>query len=864
MSLSPGTRVGYYEIRQKIGAGGMGEVFLAQDVRLERSVALKILPEELARDRERMRRFVQEAKAASALNHPNIITIYEIGEGDDAHFIAAEYIEGATLRDYCRGNQLLLSAALDIAIQLASALQAAHAAGIVHRDIKPENVMIRPDGLVKILDFGIAKLISDLGFRNVDSQIPSEDAETLMQPLENNPKSQIPNYKSTSPGMIIGTAAYMSPEQARAKQIDFRSDIFSFGVVLYELIAGRQPFTGESAMDIIGAILHKEAVSLHQTVSEIPSEIERIVGKTLKKDRDERYQTTRDLLIDLKDFRQEREFQNRLRISSAGGSFSAPATLKSDAPADAETQILAAPETAENTASENETANKTARTASSAESLAEGVKKHKSAAFAALVLVVLALTAGAYFAFFRAKPPGSIAVLPFSSVTDTGSDADGDYLSDGLSEKLIDNLSQIGQLKVIARGSSFKYRGENVDIQDAAAKLRVDAILTGRITRRGDNLQISVELINTADNSRLWGDTFKRQMADLQRMPEELTVFISQKMQLNLTAAEKRQTTKQFTNNSEAFNLYLNGVYSRRKTTTEEVKKAIEYQNQAIALDPNFAPAHAELALCYNNLVRIGVFDPKVGTPQAKAAVEKSLALDETLPLAHLTSGMLKEQEFDWVGAEREYRQAFDLNPNLSSAHSAYAGILSYLGRFDEALREIRQAQELDPLQMSLVGYEGILLYEARRYDEALTKALAHVQAAAATPGPYALQHLANIQTAKGQYAEAINNYQKALNIEESPSIQIALGRAFFLAGKRDATVAILEKLKTTEKYVSPTELAILYVALGEREKAFELFEKSYAERDFMLTTLKVEPGYDALRGDPRFQDLLRRVGLTK
>jgi eukaryotic-like serine/threonine-protein kinase len=858
-NLKPDSLLGHYRIVQKLGAGGMGEVFLAEDARLERKAALKILPEEFARDHERMRRFVQEAKAASALNHPNIITIYEIGEAEKTHFIAAEHIAGETLRDHCRGGGPSLASALEIAIQLASALEAAHAAGIVHRDIKPENIMIRPDGLVKILDFGIAKLTDNPGFGIANPGSQNQEAETLMQSSENNPQSQPPNPQSTLPGMIIGTAAYMSPEQARGRQIDFRSDIFSFGVLLYEVITGKQPFTGESAMDIIGAILHKEVPPLHLLVPEIPSEIERIVNKTLKKDRDERYQTTRDLLIDLKDFRQELDFQNRLRVSSASGNFSAPENAPAGLPPEAATQILKASGTAENVSPEN----RTAQTAAGVRSVTQSVKKHKLAALAVLVVAVLALTAGGYFAFFRAAAPHSIAVLPFANVGDAGGNTDADYLSDGLSEKLIDNLSQIGQLKVIARSSSFKYRGANVDIQDAAAKLRVDTILTGRILRRGGELEISVELIDTADQARIWGDTFNRRISDLQRMPEEITQFVTQKLRLDLTAAEKLQTTKISTQNSEAYELYLNGVYARRKTGTEDVKAAIELQNRAIALDPNFANAYAELALCYNNLIRIGVFDPKIAAPPARAAVEKARTLDATLPLAYLTSGMLRENEFDWAGAESDYRRVLELNPNMSAAHSAYAGILSYQGRSDEALREIKRAQELDPLQIGLIGYEGIILYEARRYDEALAKANASIQATGGEPGPYALLQLAKIHTAKGQYPEAINGYRTALKNEDSPSIRIALGRTLVLTGRRDEAVALLEKLKTTDKYVSPAELAILYIALGDKEKAFELLEKSYADREVMLTSLKVEPGYDPVRGDPRFQDLLRRVGFA-
>jgi eukaryotic-like serine/threonine-protein kinase len=486
-SLEIDSLLGRYRILKKLGAGGMGEVFLAEDAELERRAALKILPAEVATDAERIRRFMQEAKAASALNHPNILTIYEIGAENGRRFIASEYITGETLRRKIETQKLTLGESVEIAVQIAAALDAAHSLGIVHRDIKPENVMIRPDGLVKILDFGIAKL-TEKSAASVDAEAATIQA-------------------GTSPGMIIGTATYMSPEQARGKKVDFRSDIFSFGILLYEMLTGRPPFTGENAIDTIGSILHREFTPVRQFLPEIPSEIERILNKMLKKDADERYQTTRDLLIDLKEFRQESEFQKRLGISSSSGAFSAPAA-KSDFQTEAETQILKGVETVENASPENETA----QTASNAKDIARLVKDYKFVALAALGILVIGLASISYFTFFRPQPINSIAVLPFVSAGDSVNNNDGEYLSDGLSEKLIDNLSQIGQLKVIARSSSFKYRGENIDIQEAASKLRVDAILTGRVTRRGDNLQISVELVNGADSVRIWGDTYNRRI----------------------------------------------------------------------------------------------------------------------------------------------------------------------------------------------------------------------------------------------------------------------------------------------------------------------------------------------------------------
>ncbi len=813
------TKLGHYKILNKIGAGGMGEVYLAEDTKLDRRVALKILPAEFAEDKDRMNRFVREAKSASALNHPNIITIHEIGESDGTHFIATEFIDGKTLSDYAKANPLNYKSALEIAIQVASALDEAHAAGIVHRDIKPDNIMVRASGLVKILDFGIAKLTE-----NETPEIESEDATAIQS--------------GTSPGMIIGTANYMSPEQAKGQAVDARTDIFSFGVVLYEMLAGHLPFEGKTPMEIIGAVIHKEPKPMDE---EVPGEIERIITKTLRKDRNERYQTTEDLLIDLKDVKQELEFQDKLE--------------KTDSPDKAEpkTQML-----------KRTTFNEERQTATN-ENLNDSIALRKSNLHKALlgVLAILLMTAiGLGYWFYsknNAKQIESIAVLPFVNV---GDDRDSEYLADGLSENLINTLSRLPQLKVIARTSSFKFRGENIDIQDAARKLGVGAILTGRVVRRGDDLQISVELINTADNTRIWGDIYNRRVSAALSVQEEITQAVSEKLQLKLSGAQERQMAEQITNSPQAYQSYMNGVFFRRKNGAENIQKAIEYQKQAIALDPSFVRAYTELSINFTTLVEIGTFSPKEGMPPARAAAEKALSLDETLAEAHYSLARVRDFEFDWAGAESEFKRAIELNPNLAGAHTLYAEYLSRSGRFDEALREVKRAQELDPLRTGLVGNEGLIFYHARRYDEAIAKKRIHAQLAA--ENPFAHLELANAYVQKGQYAEAILSYQTSIKLEETTSALIYLGRVYALSGKRNEAMAILDKLKTTEKYVSPAELAILYAALGDKEKAFASLEKAYTERDFQLTSLKVEPGYDSLRDDPRFKDLLKRMNLPE
>ncbi len=829
--------IGHYYIKKLLGKGGMGEVYLAEDVRLNRKVALKLLPLELTGKLNRLQRFEREAQAVSALNHPNILTIHEFGTEDKSHFIVMEFVEGATLSERMNCGRMTVTEILEVAAQVASALSAAHEAGIVHRDIKPDNIMIRHDGIVKVLDFGIAKLIE----KQPDFHTASSEAPTRLQ-------------AKTNPGAVMGTANYMSPEQARGLPVDARSDIFSFGIVLYEMLSGGKPFTGENPMDVISSILRDEPKPISQSLSEVPGEIERIINKTLKKDCDARYQTAKDLLLDLKDVRQELEFQKKLGLSPSDDGLSKSSDgLVAQITANAKTLIFEAPTTAQ---SVSPASDENIHTTSSAVYIDGEVRKRRFGLLASLTVLVVALAATGYFTYFRAKSVNSIAVLPFVNV---GDDRSNDYLSDGLSENLINNLSRLPQLKVIARSSSFRFRGENIDVQDAAQKLGVAAILTGRVVRHEDDLQISVELINAADNTRIWGDIYNRKVSGALNVPEEIAHAVAEKLQLNLSGAQERQMAKQITNNPQAYQFHLNGIFFRRKNGAENIRKAIEYQNQAVALDANFTLAYIELSINFANLIEIGALSPQEGLPQARAAAEKALTLDETLADAYYNIARIRKYEFEWTKAELAFKRAIEINPNLAAAHTVYAEYLSDLGRFDEALREIKLAQELDPLRTGLIGNEGSIFYRARRYDEAIEKAQIHASSAA--ENPFAHLNLANAYVEKGRYAQAFLSYQTSIKLEETVSALIYLGRAYALSGRLTEAMAILDKLKATEKYVSPTELAILYAALGEREKAFASLEKAYAERDFQLTSLKVEPAYDSLRDDARFQELLIKVG---
>ncbi|HSE21804.1 MAG TPA: protein kinase [Pyrinomonadaceae bacterium] len=815
-------------MRSLLGQGGMGEVYLAYDSRLRRQVAIKLLPLEFTENRVRLSRFEREAFAASSLNHPNILTIHEIGQQNDHHFIATEYVEGESLRQRLRRKPFELRESLAIVIQVAEALAAAHEAGIVHRDIKPENVMLRRDGYVKVLDFGLAKLAVESSPSEVTPEAPT-----------------VPHVLKTDPGVVMGTASYMSPEQARGLEVDGRTDIWSLGTVLYELVAGRLPFEGPTSTDVIATILHQEPPSLLLYRSDVPAELERIVEKALTKEREERFQLARDLSVDLKRLKQRLELD---------------AELERSVTPDAESK-RSGPATESDTVAPSTTEAHVAHTVSSAEYVAGEIKRHKLAALllAALIVVGAAAAAG-YYKFFgsRSQAITSIAVLPFKNES---GDANADYLSDGISESLIDKLSQLPELKVIARSSAFKYKGKDFDAQEVAKTLGVGAILSGRVIERGDQLQVRAELINTSDKTQLWGEQYTRKLTDVQAVQEEIAGAISERLRVRLTGADLQQLSKRSTTNPEAYQLYLNGVYYRRKSN-ESLPSALNYFNQAVALDPKFALAWVGISDAYRTLGGMGTMEPKVAMPKARAAINKAVELDEQLADAHRAQADLMMFEWDWSGAEREFKRAFELNPNLAEAHSSYAGLLWRLGRPEESLPEVRRAEELDPLDLRHRIREGAAFYVARRYDEAIQTFESVLKLA--PDNPTALVYRAYAYDGKGMYKEAITEYQKLIStqIEARASHQCFLGYALAQAGKRNEALAVLEKLKTTKEYVSPTELAVLYAGLGDKEAAFTLLEKAYAVHDLELQYLKCEPHFDSLQTDPRYIELIKKVGL--
>ena len=807
------TILSHYRIVSKIGAGGMGEVYLAQDTKLDRKVALKILPAEVVADRNRVSRFVQEAKSASALNHPSIITIYEIDQADSVYFIATEFIDGETLREWVQHAPMKLGEVLDVAAQVASALAAAHAGGIVHRDIKPENVMLRRDGIVKVLDFGLAKLMDP-------EEVGAEDATRQLV--------------KTHAGMVMGTVAYMSPEQARGLQVDARTDIWSLGVVLYEMLTGRPPFEGPTTSDLIVSVLEREPPSLGD---ETPAGLQRIVTKMLRKDREQRYQSVRDLLLDLKSLGEEVEFEGKWKRSTAPT------------------------ETAVATKSE------VAAKISSAEYVVREIRTHKL--IAAGALLVLAFGTAALYYFTRShisntptsnETIGSVAVLPFANAAQ---DPNAEYLADGITESLINRLSQLSGLKVMSSGSVFRYKGKQQDAQKVGNELNVRVVLTGSVKQVGEQLIINVSLDDAKDNHRIWGEQYVRKFADVLAVQSEIAQEVSSSLRLKLTRGDEQQLARRYTSNVEAYQLYLKGRYHLAKLTPPEIQTGVSYFQQAIDMDPSYALAYAGLADAYRTFGLVGEMPPTGFFPKAKAAAQKGIEIDDALADAHAELGFtMFWYDWDWNAAENQLKRALDLNPNSADAHLFYAHLLSNIGRHAEGLAEVKRARELDPLDLRINGLEAQFLVHAGKLDEAL--ALLRKTLEENPNNWFAHMFASSAYIEKGMFAEAVAEARKARELNSANSQAAAqLGYALAKSGKQAEARGLLEELLklSTQRHVSPGNIAQIYNGLGERDETFSWLERGFEQRDPKMVFLKVEPKWNNLRDDPRFQDLLRRVG---
>lgn len=780
-----GSTISHYRIVQPIGAGGMGEVYLAEDTRLDRKVALKILPPDMAIDRARMKRFIREAKAASAIDHPSIVHVYEINQADGVHFIAMQYIEGQTLRSMLIGKPVPNQEFLKYAIQLTDAISEAHARGITHRDLKPANVMISNKDQIKLLDFGIARM-----------EKRSDDTTTM---------------STTQSGALLGTVGYMSPEQALGKTIDHRSDIFSIGILFYEMVTGRQPFSGDTASQTIDKIIHSQPDGIITLNQGVPLELERIIRKCMEKDPNNRYQSAAELLIDLK---------NLNRDLNSG--ISQPVSKKS--------------------------------------------KKIKNVIPIALLIVVIAFVAFfIYRQYLQKKEIRSIAVLPFKNIN-----VETQYLSDGIADSVINNISPISRIRVMARGTVFNYKNRDIDPRQVGKELGVDSVVSGKVLQQGDSLIVTVDFVDAHDGRQLWGEEYKRNMNDIVSLQSEISKEISNQLRIKLTEQEENSVARQHTTNNEAYQSYLKGQYLLLQRTPESTQKAMTFFQDAIKKDPRYALAYNGLADCYNYLgingAILGGLPPKEVMPKAKELAMKAIQLDETLAEAHRTLGQIHlVYDFDWIAAERELNRAIQLNPNDSQTVIRQTARYITMGQFQEAHASIKRFKELDPghfpSQLISVGIQHCWM---REYDDAIEQLQGITEMVPSYAAPY--YWLGVAYTGKKDYEKAMKHFEKA--VQYAPRSPVALsGLAYGLAkaGKIKEAEAIVSELLSQSKssYVPEFYLACAYAAMGRKDDAFALLNKAFIEHANGMSQIKFIPLVDDLRSDPRFEELLKRMKLN-
>ena len=834
--LSTNTTLSHYRIVSKLGAGGMGEVYLAQDTKLDRKVAIKFLHEEFSKDAEKLNRFVQEAKAASALNHPNILTVYEIGEVDGKNYISTELIDGKTLREHLSHKESLqLNVILKIGVQVSEALAAAHQAGIIHRDIKPENIMLRKDGYAKVLDFGLAKLTE----KKTTDEVSMEGATRV--------------FVNTTPGMVMGTVSYMSPEQARGKETDARTDIWSLGVVLYEMLAGKVPFTGETINHAIVSILEKEPLLLEN----VPGELQRIVRKSLTKDVEMRYQSARDLLIDLKNLHRDLDIQGELERSFIPNRETADASLENATQANT-TGSAAATRSGQAPATQQIT-----NSSSSLEYAVTQAKSHKLASAIIGLLLLGVISAAGYWSFFSSSTSqiNSIAVLPFEN---RSGNADTDYLSDGLAESLIYRFSQFPGLKVSPTNSVLRYKGSQADVAAIARELEVDAVMSGRLAQRGDDLTISVELTDARTRKLVWAEQYPRKMSDLLATQREIATAVTQKLQLKLSGDDTRGLTKRYTDDNEAYQLYLKGRFYWNKRTTESLKKAIEQFKAASEKDPNFALAYVGLADSY----LVGLYSTRGKEqeviPLAKAYATRALDIDPSLAEAHATLGLANSHLWNWDETEKYFKRAIELNPNYPSTRHWYSRTLRALGRYEEAFQQIIQAQKADELSAVISNNVAESLFEKGDISGAMEEARRGIEIA---PMWAQYRTLSHCYLRLGRKEEALANARKAAEAMEGSAVTLKiLGYVQAAIGNRSEATAIVRELEHefASGEADGRDVAVVYAGLGNNDKVFEWLEKDFQSRSSSLNELRLEVPFVPLRGDPRFKDLLRRMGLPE
>jgi serine/threonine-protein kinase len=761
VTLVSRTLLDRYEVLAPLGAGGMGEVYRARDLRLGREVAIKVLPEELSGDAEALARFDREARAIAALSHPNLLAIYDFGVDRGVSFAVTELLRGQTLRAALASGALPWRKAAELGAALAEGLAAAHSRGIVHRDLKPDNVFLTSEGRLKILDFGLARWVRD------DSGGEATSAPTTPDP--------------TRPGTVLGTVGYMSPEQVRGESAEPRSDIFAFGCVLHEMLTGRPAFTGSSALDRMAAILRDDPAPPSRESPDVPAELDRVVARCLEKSPARRFASAAELAPLLSD------------LASVGAS---------DPTIAAKSRVRSATR--------------------------------------------------------RAPRVKSLAVLPF---VNPGGDPEMEYLTEGITETLINGLSQLRKLRVMARSTMFRYRGD-ADPQQVGRELGVATVLSGRVTQRGAGLAIHVELADAGNGWRLWGARYERSIGDLLAVQEEIAREIATNLRLTLEPEQKKRLSKRYEADREAYPLYLKGRFHWNKSTVPNLKKALEYFQEAIEKDPTYALAWAGVSDCYAMLGmdRYAALPPREAYPKAKAAAVRALEIDDALAEAHTSLAYALLIDWDWGGAEEEFRRAIQLNPDYAQAHHFFGFLLSARGRSEESLAQFRQAFEIDPLSLIINCDYGWAFYCARRYDEAAEQLHRTLEMDANFAQAYLWLGL--VRQAQGRWNESAEAFEKGAQLTSgSPTMRSGLAMTRALGGDTAEAKRLLAEMDERAKtgYVPMVTMVQIQVALGDNDRAFEWLEKAFAYRASFMMPLPVYPFFDSIRGDPRFDDLLRR-----